>query len=276
MHEFRELCVRKLSGPKQDMLRSNAMWDRRAKEFRRMIEEEEKEQRGPDPAIALLKERAAAGSTVLDVGCGAGRHLVQLNRAGFRPEGLEPSAEMRNQAREHLSDSGISPESVKLHGAAFQDFRPEKQYDYLFLSNSPVLSDYENYPRLLSLARQGLLVQSWLSLRDSLLESVEGLLHRRAYTHAGPTLLYFMNLLFSDGYYPEFRAVTWNKEERVNPETLCQRYTSWFFGDAYSEAELQEVRDALNSLREEDGRMTVRRTDTMGILFLGFSDSHRE
>lgn len=40
-----------------------------------------------------------AGATILDVGCGAGAHMLCFERMGFRALGVEPSSEMRRLAK---------------------------------------------------------------------------------------------------------------------------------------------------------------------------------
>lgn len=52
-------------------------------------------------AVALLREATGRkpGSRVLDLACGAGRHLIELQRAGYRAAGLDLSLLMLEAAR---------------------------------------------------------------------------------------------------------------------------------------------------------------------------------
>lgn len=54
--------------------------------------------------IALAAEHGVASGTALDVGCGTGRSLVALRRAGFTAAGIDPSRGMMAVARERLGD----------------------------------------------------------------------------------------------------------------------------------------------------------------------------
>jgi 2-polyprenyl-3-methyl-5-hydroxy-6-metoxy-1,4-benzoquinol methylase len=65
--------------------------------------------RGPHedmPRVArLLRERG--GSTILDLGCGTGRHVVYLARSGFSVSGLDSSPEGIRLTREWLEEEGL-------------------------------------------------------------------------------------------------------------------------------------------------------------------------
>jgi SAM-dependent methyltransferase len=52
--------------------------------------------------------RARGAATVLDLGCGTGRHLVALARAGFAVHGLDDSPEGIALARDWLAAEGLS------------------------------------------------------------------------------------------------------------------------------------------------------------------------
>ncbi|MGZ8388559.1 MAG: class I SAM-dependent methyltransferase [Rhodoplanes sp.] len=58
--------------------------------------------------VAELPEHA----TCLDIGCGVGVHMARLLAAGFNVTGIEPSAEMRRLAAEHVPAGLVSDGSV--------------------------------------------------------------------------------------------------------------------------------------------------------------------
>ena len=59
-------------------------------------------------AVELLRLTTGrgVGTRVLDLGCGAGRHLVEMQRIGYRPTGVDLSRPMLDAARE------VSPETA--------------------------------------------------------------------------------------------------------------------------------------------------------------------
>ncbi len=73
---------------------------------------------GADQAEFIVESlRSAEARSVLDAGCGTGRHLEILADAGFAVAGLEPEAEMAVEANRRLAERG-RVEVLGLHDAA--------------------------------------------------------------------------------------------------------------------------------------------------------------
>lgn len=60
-----------------------------------------------------------AGARILDVGCGTGRHAVELAKRGYRVTGLDISAGMLAQARAAAAAAGVELELVQGDATAF-------------------------------------------------------------------------------------------------------------------------------------------------------------
>ncbi len=68
----------------------------------------------------LLGELALPpGSSILDIGCGTGRHSIELARRGFAVTGLDLSAEMLKQAELGAKEAGASVNWVHADAARF-------------------------------------------------------------------------------------------------------------------------------------------------------------
>lgn len=66
------------------------------------------------------------GSRILDMGCGTGRHSVELARRGYRMTGVDLSAGMLAQARQAATAAGVEVEWVQSDATQFQ---ATSQYD---------------------------------------------------------------------------------------------------------------------------------------------------
>jgi SAM-dependent methyltransferase len=80
----------------------------------------------------LLEElELPAGSSILDVGCGTGRHAIELARRGYRVTGVDISSGMLHQAEKAATQAGVSVKWV--HGDATTYLmgmsRPQEQFD---------------------------------------------------------------------------------------------------------------------------------------------------
>lgn len=75
----------------------------------------------------LLQELALPpGSAILDIGCGTGRHAIELARRGYSMTGVDLSEGMLAQARKAADEAGVQVEWI--HADATQ-FRSAKLYD---------------------------------------------------------------------------------------------------------------------------------------------------
>lgn len=68
----------------------------------------------------------APGASILDVGCGTGRHAVELARRGYAVTGVDISAGMLAQAAKRAREAGVA---VAFHRADATRFLPDRRYD---------------------------------------------------------------------------------------------------------------------------------------------------
>lgn len=66
--------------------------------------------------VTLL--RLPAGSRILDVGCGTGRHAVRLAKRGYRVTGIDLSAGMLAEARRAASEANVAVDWVQGNAAS--------------------------------------------------------------------------------------------------------------------------------------------------------------
>ena len=67
-----------------------------------------------------------SGSHILDIGCGTGRHCIELARRGYKMTGVDISSGMLNEARRGAARMGVK---IDLIHADAVEFKAEKEFD---------------------------------------------------------------------------------------------------------------------------------------------------
>ena len=67
-----------------------------------------------------------AGGRILDIGCGFGRHSVELAKRGFAVAGIDPSAAMISAARQRAEEAGVR---LNLQNIAAESFISDSLFD---------------------------------------------------------------------------------------------------------------------------------------------------
>ena len=66
----------------------------------------------------------AKGARILDVGCGTGRHSIELAKRGYKATGLDLSNGMLDVARKKARDAGVEVEFIQRDATSFQVSQP--------------------------------------------------------------------------------------------------------------------------------------------------------
>src|SRR5579885_2460171 len=68
----------------------------------------------------------AKGARILDVGCGTGRHSIELAKRGYEVTGIDLSNGMLSVAKEKASAAGVQVEWIQADATCFE---PSQKYD---------------------------------------------------------------------------------------------------------------------------------------------------
>jgi SAM-dependent methyltransferase len=79
-----------------------------------------------DVELILVQLELSPGARVLDVGCGPGRHTIELARRGYEVLGIDPSRAMIEAARARAAASDVAPDFRQVGG---ESFRAEREFD---------------------------------------------------------------------------------------------------------------------------------------------------
>lgn len=264
LNSIRNICKESLTRPPQDIDKSNQMWNKRAKELSLLAERDD-----ADGYIEFFKQHVdLKGATVIDLGCGAGRYLKLLMDEGASVEGLEPSEEMTKYAKKHIKDSGYNEEDVNIYNVAFQDFEPEKQYDYVFISNSPIVGYYESYEKILKLAKKGIFIGEWIERKDLFFEKLVRSMGKEVKRQLMFDIYYYFNLFAADGYLPNFKSSIKISKEELKVEKCIQRYTSWIYGEGYTDNDMKLVMDEILKYKSDKEELIAEFHGIRGMIYV--------
>ena len=264
LNSIRNICKESLTRPPQDIDKSNQMWNKRAKELSLLAERDD-----ADGYIEFFKQHSDLnGATVIDLGCGAGRYLKLLMDEGASVEGLEPSKEMIKYAKKHIKDSGYNEEDVNIYNVAFQDFEPEKQYDYVFISNSPIVGYYESYEKILKLAKKGIFIGEWIERKDLFFEKLVRSMGKEVKRQLIFDIYYYFNLFAADGYLPNFKSSIKISKEELKVEKCIQRYTSWIYGEGYTDNDMKLVMDEILKYKSDKEELIAEFHGIRGMIYV--------
>ena len=264
LNSIRNICKEILTRPPQDIGKSNQMWNKRAKELSLLAERDD-----ADGYIEFFKQHVDLnGTTVIDLGCGAGRYLKLLMDEGALVEGLEPSKEMIKYAKKHIKDSGYNEEDVNIYNVAFQDFEPEKQYDYVFISNSPIVGYYESYEKILKLAKKGIFIGEWIERKDLFFEKLVRAMGKDVKRQLMFDIYYYFNLFAADGYLPNFKSSIKISKEELKVEKCIQRYTCWIYGGGYTDNDMKLVMDEILKYKSDKEELIAEFHGIRGMIYV--------
>jgi 2-polyprenyl-3-methyl-5-hydroxy-6-metoxy-1,4-benzoquinol methylase len=72
----------------------------------------------------VLKElKIPKGGLILDIGCGTGRHSIELAKRGYKVTGVDLSSGMLAQAKKFANESGVEVEWIKADATKFKSKR---------------------------------------------------------------------------------------------------------------------------------------------------------
>lgn len=74
--------------------------------------------------FVIKQARLESGQRILDVGCGPGRHSIELARRGYRVVGIDPSETMISAARTRALEAPVAPKFIQARGEEFTSDEP--------------------------------------------------------------------------------------------------------------------------------------------------------
>jgi len=257
---------------KVDLTATEARWDRRADEVSTFTVSDD------DVAWqTVARHLELNGARVLEISCGAGRHLEKFLRAGARVSGVEISGKMCQYTRERLDRTGLDWRPDQLVHASWEHIDLSGRdwhhaFDLVFVNMSPALSSTVMLKKALDATHRGLYIASHSHREDQLLATLQdalGLEKRNPGQRYANDLYLTFNILYGWGYFPQLQFEERTRTRDHQPEYILERYASWLWRDqAPDDADRERLLQLLQGRADKDGNVRGRSRDVIGHLWL--------
>ena len=211
----------------EDLLQSQKFWDLRADEFNAIIDKKGDK----DDLINYLISKDAVNieSNVLDIGCGAGKYLLEFAKVAKNITGIDISPKMISYAQSNVRNKNYNNVEFKItpwQGLNIDELQWKNKYDLVFASMTPAINSKENLIKMNEASRKVCFMSGFVyrkdSVRDELVRRIVGINNKKRYEN---NIYYAFNILWNMGIYPEivYKDVEWNK--KINIKQAIEMYT---------------------------------------------------
>lgn len=234
------------------------VWDGRAVDWGKELEKNGSFRRSLDERVQAatqylrLKGALEENGRVIDIGCGAGRFVVEFARHTKHVTGLDISKNMLT-----LGEAYAKHEKQENVSFMQEDFRTldvealgwEKKFDLVFTSITPAIGTWESLKKVMYISKGFCFNSCFVRWEDELEEQIRRdlfLTQSSSPQHDhGNSFYTLFNLLWLDGYLPQVNYHCQKQEEYVEVDkSLASYYAKCFSEDMASSEE-----DTLHMLR---------------------------
>lgn len=200
-------------------------WDRRAREFNRMVMRHKERAEAQVSSLGLSHE-----DTVLDIGAGTGRLAIPMARIAKSVTALDQSGGMLACLKENMDREGLS--NIQIVQKSWQDLSPDSlpAHDVVLSSNSLGVSDLqEALSKMDGLAKKAVCIFTFADRkRDEGFHDFLGQKHhhhRHRASNLPPDYIIIYNLLADMGILADVKIVEWEAQEHYS--SLEEAVASW-------------------------------------------------
>ncbi len=246
------------------------IWNVRAKSWEKELECDNLFRRQMDDrvdsAAKFLRNRGLlqAGSTVVDIGCGPGRFVVEFAKTAGHATGIDISLEMLKLGEKQGKEKGVSNISFTecdFKNTDIDSMGWRNKFDLVFTSMSPGTGDESGLDKIMGMSRAFCFNCSPIYGEDLL----ENQIARDVFgMEKNPRSLWdqrwfysLFNILWIRGYLPETYYHTQETEEAVDADERLLSYYSGFFSKEFPEKDVIEskIRDYIKSRADESNKI---------------------
>ncbi|QGG49056.1 class I SAM-dependent methyltransferase [Heliorestis convoluta] len=210
---------------------AEAFWDTRAEQFYRSTQKSGKNQIESLMKFLLERNLLQESSSLLDVGCGTGRHALAYAKKVRAVVGTDISAGMLDYAQKSSREEDIKNlQFVKLdwQQADLKLLQWTKRFDFVFSSMCPAIESKESLLKMSEASKGYCLINRFVQRKDEVGDRLRE--HLQVDAHNDPhnkreKALAIFNELWSLGYYPEITYLDAQEELFFTAKEAVAHYT---------------------------------------------------
>lgn len=195
----------------------------------------------------------SSDSTVLDVGCGAGRYTMYFANITKTASGTDISSNMINYAENRAKKHKIENIDFNIgdwHSMNLDDLNWKKSFDLVFSHMTPAIQSLETFEKFIEASRGWCVMCKPTRRKDSIsdkLREICGINNNN--TNFDRELLFAFDYLWIKGYLPkiEYDKQVWNIEKTI--EEAKKHYVNFIkASNKINEKHEKDIRDYLDSI----------------------------
>jgi SAM-dependent methyltransferase len=243
-------------------------WDRRAEDFN-VLDSDERV--GKITSLLLDKKMLREDSTVLDIGCGTGKFVVEFARWSKKVVGLDFSTKMLQYAKENVA-------AQQLHNAAFVEMdwsevdigalRWKKKFSLVTAIMSPAFDSRKSLDKIIAASSEYCFFCHFVEKHEPIYDRLKSIIGRKTAKDFGSQAIYFgFNILWQYELFPEICYFRTERESTRPVEEANRSYLARLEAKGpLSSAQKIEVTKCLNKMAV-NGQIKEKITGKVGCLY---------
>jgi SAM-dependent methyltransferase len=206
--------------------------------------------------------------TFFDVACGTGNYTVKVADKVSQVFALDISQAMLNILKKKIEEKGLK--NIIVIQADWKKYEPDRTFDTVFVSMTPILRDINEVKRLYNCAQKFFIIVSWAGLRKNhLLDEIEKRFFKKLREEIHPGLFLLFNYFYTLGNPGNVKFYEGFFERRTPVEKIWKRFKFKLTAKGYKIG-IRKEREILKflSAKAKDGIVENKTKVRIGALFI--------
>lgn len=245
------------------------LWDNRAEEFNRQGPDERRER---IVGLLLEKQMLQKDSTVLDIGCGPGKFVLEFAKTAKNVVGVDLSPKMLHCAAENVAAQGLNNTEFRAldwEKADLAALNWQKKFSLVTGIMSPAFLNRKSLEKMMEASSEYCLITHFVERRDSIGDELKKYVFGRDNVHEyGNRALYCsFNILWLYRLFPEVVYFDLEREQARSLEEIGRNYIAKFeMKTALTATQKLGILDFLAN-KEENGVVREKTTAKIACIY---------